>query len=36
MNKTELSKAAGVDYKTTLKYYNKIKLLIEKEKRNRI
>ena len=31
MNKTELTKAAGVDYKTTLKYYNKIKLLIEKE-----
>ena len=33
MNKTELTKAAGVDYKTTLKYYNKIKLLIEKEKK---
>lgn len=33
MNKTELSKAAGVDYKTTLKYYDKIKLLIEEEKK---
>ena len=33
MNKTELTKVAGVDYKTTLKYYNKIKLLIEKEKK---
>lgn len=31
MNKTELSKAAGVDYKTTLKYYDKIKHLIECE-----
>ena len=33
MNKTELTKAAGVDYKTTLKYYDKIKLLIEEEKK---
>lgn len=29
MNKTELSKASGVCYQTTLKYYNKIKDLIE-------
>jgi hypothetical protein len=33
MNKTELTKATGVDYKTTLKYYDKIKLLIEEEKK---
>ena len=31
MNKTELSKASGVGYKTTLRYYDKIKHLIECE-----
>ena len=33
MNKTELSKSSGIGYKTTLKYYDKIKLLIEEEKK---
>lgn len=33
MNKTELSKSSGIGYKTTLKYYDKIKSLIEKEKK---
>ena len=33
MNKTELSKSSGIGYKTTSKYYDKIKLLIEEEKK---
>ena len=33
MNKTELSKSSGIGYKTTLRYYDKIKLLIDEEKK---
>ena len=36
INKKELSKKSGISYPTTLKYYNKIKQLIENKKRNRI
>ena len=36
INKKELSLKSGISYPTTLKYYNKIKQLIENKKRNRI
>lgn len=36
INKKELILKSGISYPTTLKYYNKIKQLIENKKRNRI